>query len=160
MIPQGLEEYLKKSHVDYEVRHHPPTMTAEELAQRENVDGHEVAKVVVMRENGQYYMMVLPASYFIDMEMVRQTTGHPHLQMAPEEDLRALFPDCEMGAMPPMGTLYNMPVYVEQDLTIDNTIEFNGGTHEDAIRMKYADYQGMVHPQVTHFSRNWREFLE
>ena len=77
MIPQALEEYLNNSQVPYEVRHHPPTMTAEQLAQRENVDGHQVAKVVVMRENGKYFMMVLPASYFVDLREARRLTGHP-----------------------------------------------------------------------------------
>src|SRR5579885_1126265 len=125
MVPQKLEKELKKSNVWYEVRHHPPTMTAEELAQRENVDGHQVAKVVVLREGGRYYMMVLPASYFVDLNEARRATGHPNLHFASEEELGQIFPDCELGAMPPMGHLYNLPVIVERDLSEDNVIEFN-----------------------------------
>jgi Ala-tRNA(Pro) deacylase len=159
MIPQALEEYLNNSHVPYEVRHHPPTMTAEQLAQRENVDGHQVAKVVVMRENGKYFMMVLPASYFVDLREARRLTGHPNLHFASEPEMQGLFRDCELGAMPPMGPLYNMPVYAETDLADDDEIEFNAGTHEDAIRMKYADWENMTHPQKAHFARNWREYL-
>ena len=159
MIPHNLEEYLNKSQVWYEVRHHPPTMTAEELAQRENVDGHQVAKVVVMRENGHYYMMVLPASYFVDLKEARHMTGHEDLHFASEEEIKKVFPDCELGAMPPMGQLYNMPVFAESDLAEDDEIEFNGGTHEDAVRMKYADWEQMAHPRIVHFAKNWREYL-
>jgi Ala-tRNA(Pro) deacylase len=159
MIPQKLEQCLQKAHVWYETRHHPKTITAEELAQRENIDGHEVAKVVVMREKGKYYMLVLPASYFVDLKQVRQMTGHPNLHFATEEELKEAFPDCDLGAMPPLGNLYNMPVYVEQDLTVDEEIEFNAGSHEDAIRMKYRDYENLTHPQIMHFARKWREYL-
>jgi Ala-tRNA(Pro) deacylase len=159
MIPQALEEYLNKSNVWYEVRHHPPTMTAEQLAQRENMDGHKIAKVVVMREDGAYYMMVLPASYFIDLREARRLTGHPNLHFASESELQQVFQDCELGAMPPMGRLYNMPVFSEADLAEDDEIEFNAGTHEDAIRMKYADWEKMTQPQKAHFARNWREYL-
>lgn len=159
MVPQNLEKCLKKAGIWYEIRHHPKTITAEELAQRENINGHEVAKVVVMREKGRYYMMVLPASYFVDLKMARQATGHPHLHFATEEELQEVFPDCDLGAMPPLGNLYNMPVYVEKDLTDDTEIEFNAGSHEDAVRMKYNDFETLAHPQITHFARKWREYL-
>ena len=159
MVPQHLQQFLKKSHAWYEVRHHPKTLTAQELAQRENVDGHQIAKVVVMKEHGKYYMMVLPASYFVDLKEIRQATGHPDLHLATETELKGLFPDCELGAMQPMGNLYNMPVYVEKDLAEDDEIEFNAGSHEDAIRMKYRDYEQMTHPQLMHFSRKWRDYL-
>lgn len=159
MVTQKLEQELQKSKFWYEVRHHPATMTAEELAQRENVDGRQVAKVVILRENGRYYMMVLPASYFLDLNEARRATGHSNLHFASEEELGRIFPDCELGAMPPMGHLYDLPVYVERDLTEDPVIEFNAGSHEDAVRMKYQDYDRMEHPQVAHFSRNWREYL-
>jgi len=159
MLPQKIEKELKKSNVWYEVRHHPATMTAEGLAQRENVDGHQVAKVVILREKSHYYMMVLPASYFVDLKEARRSTGHQNLHFASEEELGRIFPDCELGAMPPMGHLYNLPVFVERDLTDDTIIEFNAGSHEDAVRMKYQDFQQMEQPQVSHFSRNWREYL-
>lgn len=159
MVPRDLEEYLSKSNVWYEVRHHPRTMTAEELAQRENVDGHQVAKVVVMREGGKYFMMVLPASYFVDLREARRLSGHPNLHFATEGELQDAFPDCELGAMPPLGQMYHMPVYVEQDLAKDDVIEFNAGSHEDAIRMKYRDYEWMSHPRIMHFARNWKEYL-
>lgn len=159
MLSQNLKEYLEKTKAWYEVRHHPPTMTAEELAQRENVDGHQVAKVVILKEDGRYFMMVLPASYFINIAEARRMTGHPNLHFAPESELKQAFPDCELGAMPPMGNLYNMPVYAEKDLTTDDEIEFNAGSHEDAIRMKYQDWERLTHPQVMHFAHNWREYL-
>jgi Ala-tRNA(Pro) deacylase len=104
-------------------------------------------------------MMVLPASYFIDLREARRLTGHPNLHFASESELQQAFQDCELGAMPPMGQLYNMPVYSEADLAEDDEIEFNAGTHEDAVRMKYADWEKMARPQKAHFARNWREYL-
>lgn len=159
MLSGNLQQYLEKSKVWYEVRHHPPTMTAEELAQRENVNGHQVAKVVVMKEDDQYYMLVLPASYFVDIREARRQTGHSNLHFAAESELKQVFPDCELGAMPPMGNLYNMPIYAERDLMEDEEIEFNAGSHEDAVRMKYLDWERLTHPQVLHFAKNWREYL-
>lgn len=159
MLSQNLEKYLKRARVPYEIRKHPATMTAGELAQRENVDGHQVAKVVVVREKGRYFMLVIPASYFVDLEMAREITGHPRLHLATEPELHEIFPDCDVGAMPPLGNLYNLPVYLEKDLTEDGEIEFNGGSHEEAVRMKFNDYMNITHPKVLHFAKRWREFL-
>lgn len=146
-----LEELLQEHQVSYELRHHEKCMTARQLAEVEHINPHQVAKVIVMRSpKQQYYMMVLPADYTIDMKAVHSMLGE-NLTFATEQEMQGLFPDCEVGAMPPFGSLYNMNLIVERDLADDAEIEFNAGSHEDAIRMSYADWSQVAQPAVAHF---------
>jgi Ala-tRNA(Pro) deacylase len=153
MAPSAeLEHYLQEHDIPYLMRHHAPAMTARQLAELENINPHEVAKVVVMRDQKTYYMLVLPADYKLDLKEVRAMINSRNAWIASEQDLQQQFPGCELGAMPPFGALYNMQVYVETDLGDDQEIEFNAGSHEDAIRMRYMDWKNMVHPNMGHFS--------
>ncbi len=146
-----LEHYLDETQAPHLVRHHPRSMTALQLAETENINPHEVAKVVILKDPRHYYMMVLPADYQLDLQAAREFIESPEATMAPEDDLVTLFPDCELGAMPPFGTLYQMPVYAEESLGDGNEIEFHAGSHEDAVRMSYTRWQQMVHPHIGHF---------
>lgn len=153
MAPSAeLEQYLQEHDTPYLMRHHAPAMTARQLAELENIDPHEVAKVVIMRDQKQFYMMVLPADYKLDLKRTRDLIKSRNAWIASEQDLQQLFPECELGAMPPFGDLYNMRVYAEADLSEDQEIEFNAGSHEDAIRMRFQDWQNVVHPQMEHFA--------
>lgn len=147
-----LEQYLQKHDIPYLMRHHAPAMTARQLAELEHIDPHEVAKVVIMRDQKQHYMMVLPADYKLDLKRAREMIKSQNAWIVSEQELQQLFPHCELGAMPPFGELYNMQVYAETDLGDDQEIEFNAGSHEDAIRMRFSDWQNMVHPMMDHFS--------
>ncbi len=146
-----LESYLEEVQAPHLVRHHSRSMTALQLAEAENINPHEVAKVVILKDSEHYYMMVLPADYQLDLRAVRETIGNPEITLAPESELATLFPDCEVGAMPPFGMLYQMPVYAETSLSDDKEIEFHAGSHQDAIRMKYSHWHAMVKPQMGHF---------
>jgi Ala-tRNA(Pro) deacylase len=97
-------------------------------------------------------MMVLPGDYQLDLHAAQEMIGSTHATLAPEEELATLFPDCEVGAMPPFGSLYQMDVYVEKEMSDDEEIEFHAGSHQDAIRMSYAKWQEAVHPKTGHFS--------
>lgn len=149
---EQLESYLQENDTPYLMRHHAPAMTARQLAETENIDAHEVAKVVVLRDHSAFFMMVLPADYQLDLKTTREMLDNQGLSMATEQDLKQLFPDCELGAMPPFGPLYDINVYVEQDLSDGNEIEFSAGSHSDAIRMRFDDWQNLVHPMMGHFS--------
>ena len=153
MTPSGeVEQYLQKHDIPYLMRHHAPAMTARQLAELEDIDPHEVAKVVIMRDQKQYYMLVLPADYKLDLKQTRHMIHSHNAWIASEQDLQQLFPKCELGAMPPFGELYKMQVYAETDLSEDQEIEFNAGSHEDAIRMRFTDWQKTVHPTMEHFA--------
>ena len=112
-----------------------------------------MAKTVVVFGDDGFHMMVLPANRVVDFQEVRITLGLTHARMATEEELSRLFPDCELGAMPPMGNLYGMPVYLDSSLAGEETIAFNGGTHHDEVHMRTADYRELVNPAVITLAR-------
>ena len=97
-------------------------------------------------------MAVLPASYQIDFERMRDAIGSSHISLASEREFKKRFPDCETGAMPPFGNLYSMPVYVSDTLAEDAYIAFSAGSHRQLILMAYADYERLVAPIVLEFS--------
>jgi Ala-tRNA(Pro) deacylase len=143
-----LEEYLNERHVRYVSLKHSPAFTAQEVAASAHIPGREVAKTVVVKLDGQMAMVVLPAPKMIRMNHLKAETGAGQVELATEEEFKGRFPDCEVGAMPPFGNLYDMDTFVEESLTEDEEIAFNAGTHTELIRMAYADYQDLVHPRV------------
>jgi Ala-tRNA(Pro) deacylase len=143
-----LREYLDTNRIHYEVLSHRQAFTAQEVAAAQHVSGKELAKVVMLRSAGNFFMAVLPAPYRVDLERARAVIGRTDLVLATEEEFRGLFPQCEAGAMPPFGNLYSMPVYVDERLTQDDEIVFNAGTHTQTVKMKYADFARLVQPRV------------
>lgn len=148
-----LEAYLREHQVPYDVEQHVTAFTAQELAQAEHIPGKTVAKVVVVRVGGQLTMFVLPATTILDFHRIGQVAGTSDVKLAGEEELARAFPDCEIGAMPPFGMLYGMPVYVDERLAEDDSIVFPAGTHSTAIRVRYADFERLVSPHVADVGR-------
>jgi len=148
-----LREFLDTNRVAYQVLAHPQAFTAQELAAVEHVPGKEQAKVVVLRSGSEFFMVVLPAPYHVDLQKARAATGKQNLVLATEKEFVSLFPDCEPGAMPPFGNLYNVPVWVDELLARDEEIVFNACTHTQAIKMKYADFARLVCPRVASLRR-------
>ncbi len=146
-----LTKYLNQERVKYTVITHSPAYTAMEIAARAHVPGQELAKTVMVRLDGALAMAVLPASERVDLGRLEAETGKTAL-LATEDDFRGLFPGCELGAMPPFGNLYDMPVYVSESLTEDEEIAFNAGSHTQLLRMAYADFARLVQPTVLPFA--------
>jgi Ala-tRNA(Pro) deacylase len=109
-----LEDYLRENGVPFEVQHHPRAITAQEVAATEHVPGKMLAKVVMVLADGEMVMLTLPAPYQVDLEKVGKVLGAEEARLAEEEEFEVIFPDCEVGAMPPFGNLYELPVYVEE----------------------------------------------
>ncbi len=143
-----LRDFLDTKNVAYKVLTHPEVFTAQEAAAVEHVHGWEHAKVVILRSGSERVMFVLPAPYHVDLERARTVTGKPDLELAREHDFSGFFPDCEQGAIPPFGNLYNLEVWVDQSLTSDEYIVFSACSRTESIRMKYADFANLVHPKV------------
>jgi len=143
-----LREYLDKQKVPYEVLSHRQAFTAQEVAQAQHVPGRDLAKVVMVRSGGAFVMLVIPAPYRVDLERARLAIGKTDLVLATEDEFKGLFPQCEAGAMPPFGNLYDLPVYVDRTLTRDEAIVFNAGTHTQTVKMKYDDFARLVQPKV------------
>jgi Ala-tRNA(Pro) deacylase len=146
-IPKQLIDCLAGNKVSYEVLHHPEAVTAQRIAQAEHVKGRHHAKVVMVKSGDQHLMMVLPADHQIDLKKVEKAIGKA-VSLDNEQEFKTLFSDCAIGAMPPFGNLYGLPTYVEQSLAEQDYIVFEAGTHTDAIKMSYRDYEKIVKPKV------------
>ncbi len=150
-IPIKLAEFLDKQGVAYERIQHPEAFTAQELTALEHVKGRHHAKVVMVKAEGPMMMAVLPADHRLDLGKFANLLGK-RCALASEEEFASLFPDCDRGAMPPFGNLYNVPTFVDRSLTNSGFIVFEAGTHTDAIRMKYPDYERLARPTVGEFA--------
>jgi Ala-tRNA(Pro) deacylase len=146
-IPKQLIDCLDGNKVSYEVLQHPEAVTAQRIAQAEHVKGRHHAKVVIVKSGEQHLMMVLPADHQIDLGKVEKAIGKA-VSLGKEQEFKTLFSDCAIGAMPPFGNLYGLPTYVEQSLAEQDYIVFEAGTHTDAIKISYRDYEKIVKPKV------------
>jgi len=151
-IAARLKEYLDRNNIKYTACAHSSAYTAQELAAAMHVPGRDMAKVVIVKVDGRFAMLVLPGHHHINFEQLRQGMGTSNIELATEAEFQHLFPDCEVGAMPPYGNLYGLPVYVARSLTDHEEIIFNAGTHRDAIRMRGAEFGRLVKPTVLDFT--------
>lgn len=152
-IPESIERFLKDSGAAYSKLTHPTAYTAQEEAAVTHVPGREWAKTVVCFAGEEPILAVLPALLSVDLERLQDLTGAGSLRLAREDEFKALYPECETGAMPPLGPLYRQRVFVEESLASDPEIVFNAGTHVDAIRMRYNAFASVVKPVVGKFGR-------
>jgi Ala-tRNA(Pro) deacylase len=146
-IARQLIDCLNENKVQYEILHHSEAVTAQRIAQAEHVKGRHQAKVVMVKAGDQHLMMVLPADHHIDLEKVEKAVGEP-VSLAKENEFKSLFPDSAIGAMPPFGNLYGLTTHVDKHLAAQDYIVFEAGTHTDAIKMSYRDYEKIVKPKV------------
>ena len=153
-------EYLKKNSVSYELIEHAPAFSAHEVAVASHVPDKDLAKTLIVRADDHFCMMVLPADHRLDDRMLRDVLKAKHIHLAHEDDLVPLFPDCEIGAMPPLGNLYALPIYLDKSLTGDAEIVFNACSHTKSIRMKMEDYIDLVKPTIAAFSKSRFEIEE
>jgi Ala-tRNA(Pro) deacylase len=151
---EELEAYLRENKVPFQVQHHAVAYTAQEVAAAEHVPGRMLAKVVVLLGDGKLSMFVLPAPARVDVEKAASVLGVKEARLAHEDEFADRFPGCEVGAMPPFGNLYDLPLYVDKSLSEDETIVFEAGTHTDTISMKYADFERLTKPTVAEFARH------
>jgi Ala-tRNA(Pro) deacylase len=149
---ERLSQYLKENGVEFEVLAHPEAYTMQEVAAELHKPGRQVAKVVMVKADNRYAMLVLPASHRLNFSRVGTLLNAERVSLAKEENFAALFPDCAPGAMPPFGNLYQVPVYVDQALTDQDEIVFRVGTHRDSMKVSYADYNRLVDPNVGDFA--------
>ena len=143
-----LLEYLDEHRVKYVSLKHSPAFTAQELAAATHIPGREVAKTVVVKLDGTMVLVVLPAPERIRMNHLKVETGADEVELASENEFKGRFPDCEVGAMPPFGNLFEMRTLVQESLTEDEEIAFNAGSHTELIRMAYRDFAELVRPEV------------
>jgi Ala-tRNA(Pro) deacylase len=153
MPPRAVVEFLDRQRTPYQVLRHVRTYTAQGSAASLHVPGRDFAKPVMLKTGeGHLVMAVVPAPRTVDLGAAEQALGVT-VELAREAEFAPRFPDCEVGAEPPFGQLYGIPVYVDESLGRDPEIVFNAGTHGEAIRMRYEDFERLVRPAVARLSR-------
>lgn len=146
-------EYLERHGIRYDVLPHEIAYTAQEAAAAAHVPGSELAKPVVVKLDGKLVLAVLPASHQVELEALAREAGAETAELASEEEFADRFPGSEVGAMPPLGRLYDLPVFADGSLEADETIAFSAGTHSELIRMSYADYKRLERPRIARFGQ-------
>lgn len=147
-----LLSYLHENSVDYDLLRHPSAYAARDVANRSGVAQAVFAKTVLVKIDRRPAMVVLPADSRIDLDLLQAAAGGDEVALCTAEDCEVVFPDCETGAMPPIGPLYGLPVYVAGSLLRSGRIAFNAGTHTEVVTMPFEDFQRLVHPRVGHFA--------
>lgn len=148
-----LKAYLDSNNVKYLSIPHSTAYTAQGIAAVSHISGKELAKTVMVNADDKLIMAVLPASKQVDLLALRKLVGAESIRLASEREFKTQFPDCEVGAMPPFGNLYDLRVFVDETLTKDEEIAFNAGSHTELIRLAYGDFERLVQPTVGAFSR-------
>jgi Ala-tRNA(Pro) deacylase len=147
-ILRRLKELLGEAKVSYEVYNHPLAYTAQEIAAQQHFSGKEMAKVVMLEVDGRLIMGVIPGSRKINLNTAKTSLAAKEVRLATENEFISRFPECEIGAMPPFGNLFEVSVVVDPALEKDEYIYFNAGNHVQTVRLKYADFAQLVRPQV------------
>ncbi|MBI3458254.1 MAG: YbaK/EbsC family protein [Candidatus Rokubacteria bacterium] len=147
-----LREFLEANKVPHSVHSHPEAYTAQETAALQHVKGRQLAKVVMVKAGAGFAMAVLPADHRVNLDKLKAVLGVAEVRLAQEAEFRDLFPGCEVGAMPPFGNLYGVPVYADRSLEKDEEIVFNAGTHTLTAKMAFRDYRALVKPVMADFA--------
>jgi len=148
-----LREYLDSHNIRYVVISHSVAYTAQGIAALAHIPGKELAKTVVVKLDGGLALAVLPASHQVDLALLQAAAGAKTAELAAEPEFKSKFPDCETGAMPPFGNLYDLPVFADQSLSRDQEIAFNAGSHRELIRLGWEDFERLVQPRVVRLLR-------
>jgi Ala-tRNA(Pro) deacylase len=148
---ERLKEFLHENGVLFEVQQHREVFSTQAVAAELHEKGAHVAKVVIARADGRIVMLVLPAPARVDFERAAEALGAHYVRPAREDEFKSLFPDCQVGAMPPFGNLYGVAVYLDQSLTLMPALVFQGGSHRDTLRIALADYLRLAKPKVVAF---------
>lgn len=152
MPNKKLKAYLDDQRVKYVTINHSKAYTAQEVVASLHIKGKKFAKTVMINVDGKMVMAVLPASYRVNLEKLRSLLHAENVEIAAEQEFQKIFPGCEVGAMPPFGNLYDMPVYVAASLVADDDIYFTAGSHTELVKMRFTDYENLVDPEVIRFS--------
>jgi Ala-tRNA(Pro) deacylase len=154
-IIQSLQRLLDDNRVHYEVHAHPTSFTAKQTAAADHVPPSEMAKVVVLKSGvrERFLMAVLPATHTLDLDRLREEVGDPKLRLAAEREFADAFADCEPGAIPPFGQLFDMPMWVDDALGREREMVFNAGNHRETVHLAYQDFVRLAKPEFGEFSR-------
>ena len=152
LLANRVQQCLDQNGIGYEHLAHRRDSTARQTAHDCQLKPCDFAKVVGLEAQGRQMLAVLAANQSVNLQRLQRHLGADRLWLMPESTMATFFPDCEIGAWPPLGNLYGLTVFISPALTQCETISFNAGTHEDVIQMRYADFDRLVRPTVVDFA--------
>jgi Ala-tRNA(Pro) deacylase len=152
MPAQKLKEFLDRHGIKYATTSHSLAYTAQEIAASAHIAGQELAKTVMVKIDDKMAMAVLPASYKVSFDLLKKAAVASKVELANEQEFRDVFPELEVGAMPPFGNLYGMEVFVDESLSQDDEVAFNDGSHTELMKLAYRDFERLVKPKVARFA--------
>ena len=153
-IPRALRSFLKEHHIKHRTIVHPSAYTAQQLAHVQHVKGEDILKVVLLKSGDQYVMALLPACYKVDFTGMKKRLGVQELRLGTEEEIRKLFPDCEIGAIPPVAELYHLKLYADESLKKNKDVLFSAGTHREAMRVNFKELAKWIKPTFGKIASN------
>lgn len=151
-----IKDFLDQNNIKYVSIKHSRAFTAQEIAASAHIHGKRIAKTVILKVDGKIVFTVLPATYKVDFDMLKDALEAENVRLAYEQEFKDKCPGCEVGAMPPMGNLFNIPTYVAASLVEDEEIAFNAGSHTELIKMRYNDYEKLVKPKILRFTAKYK----
>jgi Ala-tRNA(Pro) deacylase len=152
MPANRLFRFLDENNIQYVTLKHSPAYTAQEVAASAHIPGREMVKTVMVKLDGKMAMAVLPASETVNFAKLKKASHATEADLATEAEFQDLFPNCEVGTMPPFGKLYGLPVYSDIRLAEDDEIAFCAGSHSELVRMRYIDYERLTIPEIVSFA--------
>jgi Ala-tRNA(Pro) deacylase len=152
MVPTKVFGHLQKAGVSFRVRRHAHAVTAQELAASVHMSGYRVAKAVLVEVDGRRMMAVLPATRVIDVQRLGDAMGALSVRIMGESEFASLFSDSDLGAEPPFGSLYGLPVLMDRSLAHAGPLILRGGSHEEALELQFEDFARLEQPELADFS--------
>ncbi|HEY3452689.1 MAG TPA: YbaK/EbsC family protein [Myxococcales bacterium] len=148
MIPKSIIDYLDDRAIPFRRVPHTRAVSAQQLAHSMHITGYRVAKAVIADCDGQWWIAVLPAAEMLDLAALAATVGSATARLVSEDEFGSRFAGCELGAEPPFGKLFGLPVIADRSLIEDETVLFRAGSHEEALEMTFEDFTRLEGPLI------------
>jgi len=142
-IAKTLIDYLDSRNIDYYTVDHRHSQTARGSAKYAHLPPHQIAKAVVLRDNDQFIVTVIPANRTLELDWVNEVLER-NFRLATERELQELFWDCETGAVPAISGAYGLQVVWDDQLAYTNDIFIEAGDHEHLICLERKDFRGLM----------------
>ncbi len=150
MPSTNLTNFLRQHNVKFSTISHTPAYTAQEIAAAAHISGMSLAKSVVMKIDGKLAILVEPANCKVNLKALQQELKARNIELAHEYEFQDVFIECETGAVPPIGELFDIDVYVDDVIKYQDEIAFSAGNHSELIKMRYDDFENLVKPTHVH----------
>ena len=155
----NVTRFLDQSGVIYRVYCHDETYAAQHMAQMLHMSGQMIAKAVMVRANGgdRFIVAIVPGSKLVDLRRVAAILGGIQVELATEAEILEHCPGCEFGVVPVFGSQYGLETIVDESISKQGEIVFQGDTHEEAVRLRFADFYALERPRIATIVQQGRE---